>query len=232
MIPLNPIADLSSLDATVALSVNGFINGKRAQGTLNGLLAVNGQNSRITVSGSLLGRIAAKVGGSLIGLFTPSKVDLYKVSEGAYIVINGFFPICVKPDIPDATAVLDEMSPESLLTMLTTSDVARGKLLGEGMLNNRPVKHYVINGETFLAAAKKSTDPQLRSFGEGLWSARDADLYIDAEGGYPLAFRGSYSGAYEPLKFKGDFDVQIELTAVNTETPVELPASCNDPISM
>ena len=64
-----------------------------------------------------------------------------------------------------------------------------------------------------------------------MWSAEDADLYVDPEGGYPVAFRGSYSGAYEPLKFEGDFEVQIEVTGVNTNTPVNLPASCNNPIS-
>ena len=49
--------------------------------------------------------------------------------------------------------------------------------------------------------------------------------------GYPVAFSGSYSGEYEPLKFEGDFDIQIQLTGVNTNTPVELPVSCNKPIS-
>jgi hypothetical protein len=71
----------------------------------------------------------------------------------------------------------------------------------------------------------------LKAFGDALWSAEDADLYVDAKGGYPLAFRGCYSGSYEPLKFEGDFDVQIELTGINTNTSVELPASCNKPIS-
>ncbi len=230
-IPLRPIADLNSLDATVLLTVNGLINGQRTQGTLNGLLGMNGPKSKVTVSGSLLGEIAAQVGGSLVGLFTPSTVDLYKVPEGAYIVINGFFPVCVKPDAPKAT-VLDEMSPQNLLIMLTSSDVAIGTLAGQETINGRPVWHYIIDGETFLAAAKQSSDPQLRAFGEGLWSAEDADLYVDAEGGYPVAFRGSYSGAYEPLKFTGFFDVNIELTAVNAGTVVELPASCDDPISL
>jgi len=64
-----------------------------------------------------------------------------------------------------------------------------------------------------------------------LWSAEDADLYVDTKGGYPRAFSGSYSGTYEPLKFEGDFDVQIELTGVNTNTTVELPPSCSRPIS-
>ena len=99
VIPLEPIAGLTSLNATVKLDVNGLIDGKRAQGDLNGLLTTNDQGkSRITVSGSLLGDIAAQVGGSLVGLFTPSKVDLYKVPDGAYVVVNGLFPVCVKPD--------------------------------------------------------------------------------------------------------------------------------------
>ena len=231
-IPLKPIADLTSLNATVKLDVNGLINGKRAQGDLTGLLTTNDQKkSRVTVSGSLLGEIAAQVGGSLVGLFTPSKVDLYKVPEGAYIVVNGLFPVCVKPDAPKATAALDDMSPQSLLTMLTSSDVARGKFVGEETLNGAPVKHYVIDGDAFLAAAQKSTDPKLKAFGEALWSAEDADLYIDAKSGHPVAFRGNYSGEFEPLKFEGDFGVQIELTGVNTNTPVNLPSSCDNPIS-
>ena len=110
--------------------------------------------------------------------------------------------------------------------------MARGKLVGKEILNGRPVLHYIIDGDTFLAAAKKSSDPQLKAFAEGLWAAEDADLYVDVQGGYPVAFRGGYSGAYEPLKFAGVFEVQIELTGVNTNTPVELPPSCNDPISM
>jgi hypothetical protein len=123
------------------------------------------------------------------------------------------------------------MSPQNLLGMLTSSDVARGKLVGQETLNGLPVKHYVLNGDAFLVAAQNSRDPKLKAFGEALWSAEDADLYVDAKGGYPLAFRGSYSGSYDPLKFEGDFDVQIELTGVNTNTPVKLPASCNRPIS-
>lgn len=232
IIPLKSIADLNSLSATVALTVDGTINGERTKGNLNGLLTMNGRNSKVSVSGSLLGEIAAQVGGSIVGLFTPSAVDLYKVPQGAYIVINGIFPMCVKPKAPKALSLLDEISPQSLLTMLTSSDVARGTLVAEGTLNGRPVQQYVIDGETFLAAAQQSSDPQLRAFAAGLWSAEDADLFVDAEGGYPVAFQGSYTGAYEPLKFQGKFDVQIALTSVNTGTPVVLPAMCSDPISM
>ena len=231
-IPLKPITGLDSLNATVKLDVNGLIDGQRAQGDLTGLLTANEKGkSKITVSGSLLGDIAAQVGGSLVGLFTPSKVDLYKVPEGAYVVLGGFLPMCVKPDAPKATKALDDMSPSSLLSMLTSSDVARGKFVGDETLNGAPVKHYVLDGDAFLAAAQKSSDPQLKAFGDALWSASDADLYVDAKGGYPVAFRGSFSGEFEPLKFEGDFDVDIELTGLNTNTPVNLPSSCNKPIS-
>jgi hypothetical protein len=232
VIPLKSLTDLTSLNATVTISVNGMINDKRVQGDLTGLVSTNDQGkSQITLSGSLLGDIAAQVGGSVVGLFTPSKVDVYKVPTGTYIAIGGFVPVCVKPEALNSTAALDEMSPQSLLTMLTSSDVARGRLVGKETRNGVPVLHYVINGETFLTAAQNSSDPKLRDFGKALWSAKDADVYVDASGGYPVAFSGSYSGSYEPLKFEGDFDVQIELTGVNTNTRVDLPASCNKPIT-
>ncbi len=231
-IPLKPITDLTSLNATVNLEVDGLINGKRAQGDLEAVLTTNDQGeSQITLTGGLLGDIAAQVGGSLVGLFTPSSVDIYKVPEGTYVVVNSFVPICVKPADSKATAALDEMSPESLLSMLTNSDVANGKLVGEETLNGAAVKHYVLDGDAFLAAAQKSSDPKLKAFGEALWSAEDADLYVDAKGGYPVAFSGGFSGSYEPLKFQGDFNVDIELTDVNKNTPVTLPAKCNNPIT-
>ena len=232
VIPLKPIEDLNSLNATVDLYVNGLINGERAQGDLNIVLTMNEQGeSKATVTGGLLGDLAAQVGGSLVGLFTPSSVDLYKVPEGNYIVVNSLIPVCVKPKTTQSTAELDDMNPQSLLGMLTSSDVARGKLVGQETLNGAPVNHYVINGDAFLAAAQKSRDPKLRAFGESLWSAEDIDLYVDAEGGYPVALRGSFSGEYEPLKFEGDFDIAIQLTDVNTNTPVALPAACNKPIT-
>lgn len=231
-IPLKPIEDLSSLTATVQLDVNGLINGKRAQGDLNAVLATSDQgNSQITVTGSLLGEIAAQVGGSLVGLFTPSKVDIYRVPDGTYIVVNGLFPVCVKPTNPKATKAMDEMSPQNLLSMVTSSDVARGKFVGDETLNGLPVKHYAINGQAFLAAAQKSSNSKLRDFSKSLWSAEDADLFVDAKGGYPLAYRGSFSGTYEPLKFEGDFDAEIQLTGVNTNPQVNLPKSCDNPIS-
>jgi hypothetical protein len=231
-IPLKPIDDLTSLNATVKINVNGLINGERAQGDLNAVVTTNDQEeSKVTVTGSLLGEIAAQVGGSVVGLFTPSSVDLYKVPEGTYIVANSFIPVCVKPEADKIPEELDDVSPQSLLSMLTSSDVARGVLVGEETLNGTAVKHYVLDGDAFLAAAQKSSDPKLRAFGEALWSAEDADLYVDAKGGYPVAFSGSFSGEYEPLKFEGDFDVEVQLTGVNKNTPVNLPAACNNPIT-
>jgi hypothetical protein len=232
VIPLKSIADLTSLNATVDINVNGLINGQRAQGDLNAVLTTNDQGkSQATISGSLLGQLATQVGGSLVGLFTPSSVDVYKVPKGTYVVVNSIFPVCVKPADPKATAALDDMSPQGMMSMLTSSDVARGKYIGEETLNGVKVKHYVIDGDTFLTAAQNSSDPKLQAFGDALWSAEDADLYVDSKGGYPVAFSGGYSGEYEPLKFEGDFTVDIQLTGVNTNTPVNLPASCNKPIS-
>ena len=231
VIPLKSIDGLTSLNASVKIDANGLINGKRTQGDLNAELTTNNQgSSKITVTGPLLGDITAQVGGSLVGLFTPSSVDIYKVPEGSYIVVNSLIPVCIKPSSSKATAALDELSPQSLLNMLTNSDVARGKLVDKMTVNGAPVNHYVVNGEAFLAAAQKSQDEKLKTFGDALWNAKDADLYVDAKGGYPLAFNGSYSGTYVPLKFEGDFDVQIELTGINQDTQVKLPATCNKPI--
>jgi hypothetical protein len=141
------------------------------------------------------------------------------------------FDVCIKPKDSKATETMAQLSPQSLMTLLTGSDVARGKLVGEETLNGTTVEHYVINGPAFLAAAQQSTDPNVRTFGEALRSADDADLYVDSAGGYPVAFRGSYTGAFDPLKFDGDFSVQIDLTGVNENTPVSLPKACNNPIS-
>jgi hypothetical protein len=231
-IPLKPVTGLTSMDATVNIDVNGKINGKKAQGDLKGLVTTNDQNkSKVTISGPLLGDIAAQVGGSVVGLFTPSKVDVYKMPDGAYIVINGLVPVCVKPKMDKSTAALDDVSPQALLGMLTGSDVACGKFVGDETLNGAAVKHYVIDGEAFLAAAQNSDDEKLREFADALYAAEDADLYVDAKGGYPVAFKGNYSGAFEPLKFEGDFGVDIQVTDVNKNTPVNLPASCKNPIS-
>jgi hypothetical protein len=152
------------------------------------------------------------------------------VPQGNYVVVNSLIPVCIKPSSANATEAFDQLSPQALLNMLTNSDVARGKLVDKMTVNGAPVNHYLLNGEAFLTAAQKSQDEKLKAFGEALWDAKDADLYVDAKGGYPLAFNGSYSGTYDPLKFEGDFDVQIELTGVNQETAIKLPASCNKPI--
>ena len=231
-IPLNSIENLNSLDAAVTLTVNGLINERPALGDLHGELTMNGPRSKVAVSGSLLGEIAAQIGGSLVGLFTPRTVDLYKMPDGAYVVVNGLFTFCVKPQAAKAIAILDEVSPQRLLQMLTGSDAAYGRLVGETTLNGRLVKHYIIDGEAFLAHARASSDPHLRTFAAGLWSAQDANLYVDVAGNYPVAFSGGYSGAFDPLKFKGLFEVQIALTGVNVNNPVSLPPSCDEPINL
>jgi hypothetical protein len=64
VIPLESIADLTSLNATVEINVNGLINGKRAQGDLSAVLTTNDQNeSKVTVTGSLLGRLPPRSAG-------------------------------------------------------------------------------------------------------------------------------------------------------------------------
>jgi hypothetical protein len=231
-IPLKPLTDLTSLNATVKISANGTLNGKPVQGDLNADLTTNNQKkSQIVVTGDLLGDAVVQIGGSAVSLFRPSQATVYTMPDGTYIVLKGLFDVCIKPKDSKATETMDQLSPQGLMTMLTGSDVARGKLVGEETLNGTTVEHYVINGPAFLAAAQQSTDPNVRTFGEALRSADDADLYVDSAGGYPVAFNGSYSGAFAPLKFDGDFSVQIELTGVNQNTPVSLPSACNNPIS-
>ena len=112
------------------------------------------------------------------------------------------------------------------MAILTGSDVARGTLVGEETLNGMPVMHYAINGEEFLAAAQGSSDPNVSLFAQSLRSATDADLYVATDGGYPVAYRGGFSGTFEPLQFEGDLTVQIDLTGVNGEAEVApLPVS-------
>jgi hypothetical protein len=232
IIRLKPLANLSSLDATVKISANGTLNGKPVQGDLNADLTTNNQKqSQIVVTGDLLGDAVVQIGGSAVSLFRPSKATVYTMPDGTYIVLKGLFDVCIKPQDSKATETMAQLSPQGLMTMLTSGDVARGKLVGKETLNGTSVEHYVINGPAFLAAAQQSTDPDVRTFGEALQSAQDADLYVDSAGGYPVAFRGSYTGAFEPLKFDGDFSVQIDLTGVNENTPVILPKACNNPIS-
>jgi hypothetical protein len=232
VIPIMPLDNLTSLSATVNLSVDGLMDDRRTQGDLNAVVVTNDQDkSQITVTGSLLGQIAAQIGGSIVGLFTPRQADVFKVPEGTFVSVPSLIPICVKPNAPNATKALEDLSPADLMDMLTSNDVARGELVGEETLNGVPVKHYVINGEAFLQAAQNSSDERVREFAETLWSADDADLYIHATEGYPVAFRGSYSGTFEPLNFDGDFTVSIDLTGVNQNTAINLPASCNNPIT-
>ena len=144
---------------------------------------------------------------------------------------NSLIPVCVKPASSDAADSLEEMSPQGMLSMLTNSEVARGVKKGQENINGTTADHYVINGDAFLTAAQNSSDPKLKKFASSLWNAEDADLYVDAKNGYPLAFRGSYSGEYEPLGFEGDFDVTIGLTGVNKNPWIKLPASCKNPIT-
>ena len=232
LIPLKPLTDLTSLEATVKLSADGTLNGKPVQGDLNAQLTTNNQKkSQIVVTGNLLGDAVVQIGGSAVSLFRPSQATVYTMPDGTYIVLKGLFDVCIKPKDSTASASMDQLSPQNLMTMLTSSDVARGKLVGEETLNGVAVQHYVINGPAFLKAAQQSADPNLRTFGAALRSAEDADLYVASDGGYPVAFHGSYTGAFEPLKFDGNFSVQIELTDVNANTPVSLPKSCNNPIS-
>jgi hypothetical protein len=230
-IPLKPLSGLTSLDATVNLSTNGMLSDKRVQGDLTATVSTNNQgSSKIVVTGPLLGDIVAQVGGSAMSLFTPSQVQIYKVPEGTYIVVKSLFDVCIKPKAANSTEAMDQMNPQKLMDMFTSKDVARGTFAGNETLKGAAVKHYVIDGPTFLAAAQNSKDKTLSTFGKSLWSAKNTDLYVSSAG-YPVALQGSYSGLFDPLKFQGDFDVQIEVTGVNQNTPIKLPSSCNNPIS-
>jgi hypothetical protein len=175
-IPLKPLTDLTSLNATVKISANGTLNGKPVQGDLNADLTANNQKkSQIVVTGDLLGDAVVQIGGSAVSLFRPSQATVYTMPDGTYIVLKGLFDVCIKPKDSKATETMAQLSPQGLMTMLTGSDVARGKLVGEETLNGTTVEHYVINGPAFLAAAQQSTDPNVRTFGEALRSADDAD---------------------------------------------------------
>jgi hypothetical protein len=231
-IPLASLGDLTSLDATVTIGANGSLDGKAMQGDLTVLFSSNDQSeSRIDITGSLLGPVASQVGGKLVGLFRPSKVSVYTVADGSYVVVSTLTDLCVKPSDNAATAALDQLSPQSLMALLTNSDVARGTLVGLETLDGTSVDHWVINGEEFLAAAKASADPAVQAFGQSLRSASDADLYVATDTGYPVRYQGAFSGAYEPLGLDGDFTVQVDLTGVNQNQPVTLPGACAFPIS-
>jgi hypothetical protein len=230
-IPLKPLSSLTSLDATVNISANGMLNNQRVQGDLTAAVSTNNQGmTKIVVTGPLLGDIVSQVGGSAMSLFTPSQIQIYKVPEGTYVVVKSLFDICIKPKAANSTEAIDQMNPQKLMDMFTSKEVARGTFAGNETLKGKAVKHYVIDGPTFLAAAQKSKDPTLSSFGKSLWSAKNADLYVSADG-IPVAFQGGYSGLFDPLKFEGDFNVQIDVTGVNQNTPIKLPSSCNNPIS-
>ena len=72
----------------------------------------------------------------------------------------------------------------------------------------------------------------MSDFAQSLLSAEDADLYVAAGGGYPVAYRGGFGGTFEPLEFEGDLTVQIALTSINSNTAVILPVACDNPISL
>ena len=231
-IPITPLTGVTSLNATVVITADGTVNGKPTKGDLTAKLTTNDQAmSQIDVTGSLLGDVVTQVGGAAVKLFRPSKASVYVVPEGTYAVVSGFFDVCVKPQDSSATAALDQLSPQGLMTILTSSDVARGTFVGDENLNGMAVKHYVINGEAFLAAAKASSDPTVSTFAQSLTSATDADLYVAADTGYPVAYRGGFGGTFDPLKFDGNMTVQIDVTGINENTPVTLPGACDNPIS-
>jgi hypothetical protein len=230
-IPLKPLSSLTSLDATVNISANGMLNNQRVQGDLTAAVSTNNQGmTKIVVTGPLLGDIVSQVGGSAMSLFTPSQIQIYKVPEGTYVVVKSLFDICIKPKAANSTEAIDQMNPQKLMDMFTSKEVARGTFAGNETLKGKAVKHYVIDGPTFLAAAKNSKDKTLNTFGESLWAAKNADLYVSSDG-IPVAFQGGYSGLFDPLKFEGDFNVQIDVTGINQNTPIKLPSSCNNPIS-
>jgi hypothetical protein len=230
-IPLMPLTGLTSLDATVVLNADGTLDGKPTRGDLTARLVSNDQGMRqIDVTGSLLGPVVAKVGGSEVKLLRPSRVSVYDVPDGTYIVLSGFFDLCIKTEDPQAAGALDQLSPQGLMATLTSSDVAQGTLVGEELLNDMSVQHYRIDGPTFLAAAQASSDPTVQAFGHALTAASDADLFVATDGGYPVSYRGGFSGSFEPLALSGDFGVQIDLVGVNNNTPIELPGACDHPI--
>lgn len=232
-IPLTPLTGLTALEAAVTMDVDGTVDGKPTQGDLTAQLTSTAEGaSRIDVTGSLLGDVVAQVGGSAVKLFRPKMVSVYTVREGTYVVLDALIDVCIKPEDSQATEVLQQLSPQALMDILTGSDVARGTMVGEETLGDGPVTHYLINGDEFLAAAQASSDPNVSLFAQALDGASDADLYVSTEGGYPVAYRGGFSGAFEPLQFDGDLAVQIDLTGVNGDAEVVLPSSCDRAISV
>ena len=182
------------------------------------------------MTGSLLGDVVAQVGGSAVKLFRPKKVSVFTVPDGTYVNLDALIDVCVKPGDNEATAILDQLSPQGLMTILTSSDVARGTLVGPETLDGVAVDHWVIDGDAFLAAAQSSSDPTIGRFAGSLTDAADADLYVSSDGGYPVAYRGGFSGPFEPLGFEGDLAVSIDLTGTDVDAAVELPGSCDHAI--
>ncbi len=232
-IPLSPLTDLTSLEATVHISADGTVDGEPTQGDLTVELSSNDQNmSQIDITGSLLGDVVAQVGGKAVSLFRPKNVGIYTVPEGTFAVVTGLFDVCVRLEDSQATEALEQLSPQFLLSALTSSDVARGTFVGDQTLDGMPVKQYVIDGDSFVAAAQGSSDPNVSLFAQSLLTATDADLYVAADGGYPVAYRGSFGGTFEPLEFDGDLTVEIDVTGINSDTSVILPKACDKPISL
>lgn len=232
-IPLTSLGDLTSLEATATLSAAGSLNGEEMVGDLTLQLIGDEQGQyRIDITGDLLGPVAAQVGGKLVKLFRPKQVSVYAVEGGNYVVVSGLTDLCIQTEDSTATEALSQLSPKSLMAILTDSDVANGSLVGAESLDGVAVDHYLIDGPTFLAAAQDSSDPTVQAFGRALRGAGDADIYVDTETGYPVRYEGTFSGAYEPVGLDGDFSVRIDLTQVGTETIVTLPESCAKPISM
>ena len=229
-IPLKSLDGLTSLTASVQIDANGMMNGQRTKGSLTAEVTATKDSSRIVVTGPLLGDIVAQVGGSAMSLFTPSQIEIYKVPEGTYVVVDGLFDVCVKPKAANATQDVEQLSPQNLMKMFTGKEVARGTYTGTAVINGKSTKRYVIDGPTFLAAAQNSKEATLRAFGKSIWSARDADLYVSSAG-YPVAFQGGFSGEFKPINFQGDFDTQVVITGINQKASIKLPASCKNPIS-
>jgi len=232
-IPLTPLGDLTSLEATATLSAEGSMGGEQMAGDLTLQLVADEQGQyRVDITGDLLGPVAAQVGGKLVKLFRPKQVSVYVVEDGNYVVVSGLTDLCVRTEDTATTEALSQLSPRALMTILTDSDVANGSLVGSENLDGTAVDHYVIDGSSFLAAAQASNDPTVQTFGQALRDAGDADIYIDTETGYPVRYEGAFSGAYEPVGLDGDFSVRIDLTSIGTDSTVDLPKACDTPISM
>jgi hypothetical protein len=225
---LTPLTGITSLDATVTITAAGTVDGEPTQGDLVIELTTNDQGeSRIEVTGSLLREVVSRVGGLGIRLFRPSRLTVYRVPEGTYIVLGSLVDMCIEQEDPAATAALDQLSPQALMGTLTSSDTVRGSFIGEEERNGMPVRHYLIDGGSFLAAAQQSSDPTVSAFVAGLRTASDADLYLAADSGYPVGYRGRLDGYFEPLQFDGDVQVQIDVTGINSGTDVTLPSACD-----